>query len=109
MTIFCVFVSTAYVTTNTHTNQKAENVSNRDGIFQPELERSVLCDCDTFDIPLPDYPISWVDCIQVHACNMHLLTIVPTYDDVFLTVAREYTHISIQSINQSIKNFILIR
>jgi valyl-tRNA synthetase len=37
---------------------------------------------------------------------MHLLTIVPTYDDVFLTVAREYTHISIQSINKSIKNFI---
>jgi hypothetical protein len=25
---------------------------------------------------------------------MHLLTIVPTYDDVFLTVEREYTHIS---------------
>jgi hypothetical protein len=54
MTIFCVFVSTAYVTTNTLTNQIAENVSNRDGIFQPELERSVLCDCDTFDYPLPN-------------------------------------------------------
>jgi hypothetical protein len=33
---------------------------------------------------------------KVHlAFNMHLLTIVSTYDDVFLTVAREYTHISI--------------
>ena len=30
----------------------------------------------------------------MHACNIHLLTIVPTYDDVFLTVARDHTHIS---------------
>jgi hypothetical protein len=30
----------------------------------------------------------------MHACNMHLLTIVPTYDDIFLTMEREYTRIS---------------
>jgi hypothetical protein len=42
MALFCVFVSIVCVN-HKHTNQIAENASNRDRVFQPELERSVLC------------------------------------------------------------------